>query len=87
MKKQILTAVLGSAFLVGGGQALADGGGKDWISIEDAIEKARSLGYTEIREIEADDENWEGQGKKADGKDYEFRLNGKTGEVEKDEED
>lgn len=87
MNKQILTAVLGSAFIVGGGQALADGSGQDWISIEDAIKKARSLGYTEIREIEADDKNWEGQGRKADGKEYEFRLDGKTGEVEKDEED
>lgn len=87
MKKLITTALLGSVFAIGGNPVLAEGPGEGWISIEKAVEKARSLGYTEIREIEADDNHWEGQGKKADGKDYEFRLDGKTGEVKKDEED
>lgn len=64
---------------------LADTDTENKVSIEQAIQKARELGYTQIREIELEDGSWEGQGYKADKRDYEFRLDGETGEVKKDE--
>ncbi|MEH6386410.1 MULTISPECIES: PepSY domain-containing protein [Pseudomonas] len=86
MKKRLVVALLGSAAVLAGPQAIA-AADKGEGSIENAIKQARSLGYTEIREVEADDDHWEIQGEKNDGKDYELRLDKKTGEVLKDEED
>lgn len=51
------------------------------------MEKARAAGYTELYGIEAGNDGWEGEGMKADGKKYEFTIDGKTGEVTRDRED
>ena len=65
----------------------ADKPGADWITLEQAVEKAKAAGYTELHGIEADDDGWEGEGMKQDGKKYEFKIDGRTGEVTKDKED
>lgn len=51
------------------------------------MEKAKAAGYTELHGIEADDDGWEGEGMKQDGKKYEFSIDGRTGEVTKEKED
>ena len=79
----LAVAVLGSA----SGVALADKPGPDWITLEQAVEKAKEAGYTTLHSIEADNDSWEGKGMKPDGKVWEFKLDGRTGEVTQDEED
>ncbi len=74
-------AVLGSASSV----VLADSPGADWITFDQAVEKAKAAGYTELHSLEADDKSWEGKGLKADGKKYEFQMEGKTGKITLDE--
>ncbi|MGE8359281.1 PepSY domain-containing protein [Pseudomonas sp.] len=75
-----------AACLLTTGIALADRPGADWISIEDALGKAKASGYTQVHKIEADDNGyWEGEGLKQDGKLYEFRIDGKTGQVTRDQ--
>ncbi|WP_313554203.1 PepSY domain-containing protein [Stutzerimonas nitrititolerans] len=76
-------AVLGSA----SGVALADKPGADWITLEQAVQKAKSAGYTQLHSISADDDTWEGEGMKADGKVWEFKMDGKTGNMTKEKED
>ena len=76
-------AVLGSA----SGVALADRPGADWITLEQAVEKAKAAGYTTLHSIDADGDSWEGEGMKADGKVWEFKIDGKSGEVTRDKED
>ncbi|MBA1236825.1 PepSY domain-containing protein [Stutzerimonas nitrititolerans] len=76
-------AVLGSA----SGIALADKPGADWITLEQAVEKAKSAGYTQLHSISADDDAWEGEGVKADGKVWEFKMDGRTGDMTKEKED
>ena len=76
-------AVLGSA----SGVALADKPGADWITLEQAVEKAKAAGYTTLHSIEADNDTWDGEGMKADGKVWEFKIDGKSGEVLHDKED
>ncbi|WP_312962954.1 PepSY domain-containing protein [Stutzerimonas nitrititolerans] len=76
-------AVLGSA----SGVALADKPGADWITLEQAVQKAKSVGYTQLHSISADDDTWEGEGMKADGKVWEFKMDGKTGDMTKEKED
>ena len=46
-----------------------------------AVEKAKAAGYTELHGIEADGDGWEGEGMKQDGKKYEFKIDGRTGEA------
>ncbi|MCQ4260854.1 PepSY domain-containing protein [Stutzerimonas stutzeri] len=83
-----LTAALAIAILgATSGAALADKPGADWITLEQAVEKAKAAGYTAVHSIEADDDYWEGEGMKADGKVWEFRIDGKTGDVTRDKED
>jgi len=65
----------------------ADKPGADWITLEQAVEKAKAAGYTELHGIEADDDGWEGEGMKQDGKKYEFSIDGKTGEVTRDKQE
>lgn len=60
------------------GPALADRAGPDWISIEQATQKAKEAGYTEVTGIEADDGRWEAKGSK-NGQIYEFDIDPKTG--------
>ncbi|CAI3788246.1 hypothetical protein AHFPHNDE_01919 [Pseudomonas sp. MM227] len=88
MFKKTLTAVVATSALMTAGLALADKPGAGWITIEKAIETAKSKGYTEVWKIEADDNGyWEGEGKKADGVAYEFRIDGQSGNVLRDQKD
>ncbi|GAB6390489.1 PepSY domain-containing protein [Stutzerimonas marianensis] len=87
MYNKTLTAALAIAVLGVSNIALADKPGTDWITLEQAVEKAKAAGYTTLHAIEADDDAWEGEGMKADGKVWEFKLDGRTGEVLRDEED
>ncbi len=87
MQTKLITALFGSACLLIGSQTMAATSGGSGMSIEDAVKKARSLGYTEITEIEADGDEWEGQGKKEGDQEYEFRIDRNSGEVLKDEKD
>ncbi|MDD1508384.1 PepSY domain-containing protein [Pseudomonas sp. CNPSo 3701] len=81
MLKKTLTA-LTAAVALSAGTAMADRPGADWISIEQALSSAKQAGYTQIHKIEADDAGyWEGEGTKQDNRLYEFRVDGKTGKV------
>ena len=83
MLKKTLTAMLATATLLGAGAALADKPGAGWITIEKAIETAKTkAGYIELYSIEADNDGyWEGKGRKSDGSVYEFRIAGASGTV------
>ena len=70
MYNKTLTAALAVAILGSGATFAADKPGADWISLEQAVEKAKAAGYTELHGIEADDDGWEGEGMKQDGKKY-----------------
>ena len=83
MTAALAIAVLGSTSAV----ALADEPGEGWITFEQAMEKAKAAGYTELHSLEVDDKSWEGKGLKADGKRYEFQMEGTTGKITVDEED
>ena len=63
--------------------------GAGWITIEKAIEVAKTkAGYVEVYEIGADNDGyWEGEGRKADGTVYEFRIDGASGNVLRDQKD
>ncbi|MGK9065721.1 PepSY domain-containing protein [Stutzerimonas chloritidismutans] len=87
MYNKTLTAALAVAVLGVSHVALADKPGADWITLEQAVEKAKAAGYTAVHAIEADDGAWEGEGVKADGKVWEFTIDGRTGEVTRDKED
>lgn len=82
-----LTTVAAIAMLGSATAFAADKPGQGWISLEQAVEKAKAAGYTELYGIEADNDGWEGEGMKADGNKYEFTIDGKTGEVTRDRED
>lgn len=85
MQTRNLIALFAGSLLLAG-NALADRPGNDWISIEDALGKARAAGYTEIHKIEADNNGyWEGEGLKQDGRLHEFRIDGKSGQVTRDQ--
>ncbi|MCQ4272691.1 PepSY domain-containing protein [Pseudomonas kuykendallii] len=85
MLKHTLTATLAAAAALTAGMALADRPGADWITIDQALAKAKAAGYTQVHKIEADDGGyWEGEGVKQDGKVYEFRVDGKTGDFTRD---
>lgn len=88
MLKKTLAAAVATVSCLAAGAALADRPGADWITIEQAIDKAKAAGYTQINKIEADNDGyWEGEGLKKDSKVYEFRIDGKTGNVLRDKED
>ncbi|ROL77081.1 peptidase [Pseudomonas protegens] len=89
MLKHTLAALLASSTLLCAGAALADRPGAGWITIEKAIETAKSkAGYVEIYKIEADNGGyWEGEGRKSDGSVYEFRIDGASGNVLRDQKD
>ena len=89
MLKKTLTAMLATATLLGAGAALADKPGAGWITIEKAIETAKTkAGYIEVYSIEADNDGyWEGKGRKADGSVYEFRVDGASGNMTRDQKD
>lgn len=89
MLKKTLAALLATASLLGAGAALADRPGAGWITIEKAIETAKTkAGYVEIYKIEADNDGyWEGEGRKSDGSVYEFRIDGASGNLLRDQKD
>ncbi|MGH8416470.1 MAG: PepSY domain-containing protein [Pseudomonas sp.] len=88
MIKTLTAAVLATAALATAPFALADKPGAGWITIEKAIEKAKSAGYTQVYKIEADNDGyWEGEGRKADGVTYEFRIDGTSGNILRDQKD
>ncbi|NWC94253.1 MULTISPECIES: PepSY domain-containing protein [unclassified Pseudomonas] len=89
MLKKTLAALVATSALLSAGAALADKPGAGWITIEKAIETAKTkAGYIEIYKIEADNDGyWEGEGRKADGIVYEFRIDGASGNVLRDQKD
>lgn len=89
MIKKTFVALVAAAGLFSAGAALADKPGAGWISIEKAIEVAKTkAGYVEVYEIGADNDGyWEGEGRKADGVVYEFRIDGASGNVLRDQKD
>jgi len=87
MYQKKMTAALAIALLGASGAALADRPGADWISLEQAVEKAKAAGYTQLHSISADDNTWEGEGVKSDGKVWEFKMDARTGEITKEKED
>ncbi len=71
---------------MGASVAWADQPGADWKVNKDQDEAAlKGAGYTQITKIEADDGHWEGEGMKADGKQYEFKVDPRDGRIVKDE--
>lgn len=86
--KKTFNAALATATLLAAGSVMADRPGADWVSIEQAIETAKNAGYTQVYEIKADDDGyWEGKGVKQGDEKYEFKVDGKTGEMKEDERD
>jgi uncharacterized membrane protein YkoI len=86
-QKQLTAALAVAVFGIASGVALADKPGADWITLEQAVEKAKAAGYTTLHSIDAEGDSWEGEGVKADGNLWEFKLDGKTGDVTRDERD
>lgn len=71
---------------LGATTAWADQPGADWeVSKDQAEATLKGAGYTQITKIEADDGHWEGEGMKADGKQYEFQVDPHDGKIIKDE--
>ncbi len=89
MIKKTFAALIATAGLLGAGAALADKPGAGWITIEKAIEVAKTkAGYVEVYEIDADNDGyWEGKGRKADGTAYEFRIDGASGNMLREQKD
>ncbi|MCF4997909.1 PepSY domain-containing protein [Pseudomonas syringae] len=89
MIRKTLTAAITCIGLLSAGAALADRPGAGWITIEKAIETVKTkAGYVEVYEIEADNDGyWKGEGRKADGVVYEFRIDGASGNVLRDQKD
>jgi uncharacterized membrane protein YkoI len=89
MIKRTFAAVIATATLLSAGAAWADKPGAGWITIEKAIETVKTkAGYVEVYEIEADNNGyWKGEGHKADGVVYEFRIDGASGNILRDQKD
>lgn len=89
MIKKTFAAVIAAATLLSAGAAMADRPGAGWISIEKAIETAKTkAGYVEVYEVKADNNGyWKGEGRKADGVVYEFRIDGASGNILRDQKD
>jgi uncharacterized membrane protein YkoI len=84
--KPLLPASLATAAFLVSATAMADKPGSDWVSLEQAAAQAKAAGYTQLHGIEADDNGyWEGEGTKTDGKIHEFRIDGKSGKVIRDQ--
>lgn len=86
---KVLTRVFTGLALVGAmgaSSAWADQPGADWTVTKDQAEATlKAAGYTQITKIEADDNHWEGEGMKADGKRYDFHVDPHSGKITKDE--
>ncbi|MDG9882475.1 MULTISPECIES: PepSY domain-containing protein [Pseudomonas] len=85
-----LTSMFAGLALVGAlaAPAFADQPGADWKVTQDQAQTTlKAAGYTQITKIEADDGYWEGEGVKADGMKYEFKVDPHSGKIVKDEMD
>lgn len=89
MLKHTFAVLFACATLFGASAALADHPQAGWITIEKAIETAKTkAGYVAIYKIEADNDGyWEGEGRKSDGSVYEFRIDGTSGNILRDQKD
>lgn len=89
MIKNTFAVLIATAGLLSAGAALADKPGAGWVTIEKAIEIVKTkAGYVEVYEIQADNDGyWKGEGRKADGVVYEFRIDGASGNVLRDQKD
>jgi tryptophan synthase alpha subunit len=87
MTHKTLSVAAACAAFIACGTAMADAPGPDWITLEQAAAKAKEAGYVLLYSVDADDKMWEVKGAKQDGKVYELRLDGITGQVTQDKED
>jgi len=89
MLKKTLVTLCATTALLSAGAALADKPGAGWITIEKAIEVAKTkAGYIEVYSAEADNDGyWEVKGRKSDGTVYEARIDGASGNVLRDQKD
>lgn len=89
MLKKTLVALCATSALLSAGAALADKPGAGWITIEKAIDVAKTkAGFTEVYAVEADNDGyWEVKGRKSDGVVYEARIDGTSGNVTRDQKD
>jgi hypothetical protein len=82
MKKQLIVAI--ATTLLSWTAVHADQPGADWLSKDQVIQKLNSMGYTDVRKLEADDGHWEGDAMK-DGKAYEIHVDPHNGALTKSE--
>lgn len=87
MKHAFKTVLAATALVAAGSVTADDRPGNDWVPIEQAIQTAKNAGYTQVYGIKADDDYWKGKGTKADGEKHKFRIDGRSGEMSKDERD
>jgi len=89
MLKKTVVALCATTALLSAGAALADKPGAGWITIEKAIETAKTkAAYVEVYSAEADDKGyWEIKGRKSDGTVYEARIDGMSGNILRDQKD
>ena len=89
--RTLLIATFASATIFAAASASADTNrlnvpAGQWLSHAEVIEKLAAQGYT-VREIEADDGQWEIEGHTAEGCDIELDIHGQSGDVLKREVD
>ncbi|XIA64514.1 PepSY domain-containing protein [Bradyrhizobium sp. TZ2] len=73
----VFTAALSAVSL---NLAKADQPGPDWMPAEQVKQKVLQSGYTEVTKLEADDDQWEGEGIK-NGQKMDFHADPKTGVI------
>lgn len=79
--KHISAALIAAAIAAPVPFALAQSGGAETISREQAIDIASQKGMVHVLEIELDDGEWEIEGCTADGRELEIDLHSRTGEI------
>ncbi|QLZ69956.1 PepSY domain-containing protein [Legionella sp. PC1000] len=57
------------------------------VSIQQALSAAEKAGYTDIREIELEDGQWEVSGRDTQGKEFEIKIDAATGALSKEDRD
>ena len=81
IRSTLLAAAFGATILAA--PALAEQPGKDWMPMDEVFKTLTQAGYTDIRELEADNGHWEGKALK-DGHLVEFHADSRTGAVTKE---
>ncbi|MBA4227211.1 MAG: PepSY domain-containing protein [Hyphomonas sp.] len=79
--KHISAALIAAALAAPVPFALAQSGGAETISREQAIDIASQKGMVHVLEIELDDGEWEIEGCTADGREVEIDVHSRTGEI------